>query len=508
MSTANANVVTRAPATGTPGTGTGTAAPPQSAPPLAGSGDARLFLDTSREALQQVAVLLRNSYLHDLGNQVFEEPLEKLSRSIGRLLASEGSFRLERAGQEFFVNGARLRMEFRNLQAYKYVIRELDKRELGGFLFEKKLGTDELTTMLEVLSSPADGSQDRAAVWNRALAERGITGVKLLEPLDEADIPDDLDEADRREKAITAYQQALEFIRDSMATLDSPAQVNLRKAKRTVQKLVDLSYEEGDGFSLAGLASIKDHHDYTFNHMINVCVLAIAFGQRLGLTRQSLAQLGLCALYHDMGKLHIPLEILDKKRGLSEEEWAVMGNHTVYAARTLFPLIEVDRSAAQRILTALQHHLRYDGEGYPALHLRRKQSLFARITAIVDTFDAMTTKRIYQRQYLPDQAIAVMVDGAGTKYDPLLVKAFVNCMGIFPVGSTVALTSGEIAVVVESNPDPDHIHQPKVRLVKNASDQFVAPVLVDLSLPEHGGRQAHHCVDPEQHGINSAHYVV
>ena len=182
-------------------------------------------------------------------------------------------------------------------------------------------------------------------------------------------------------------------------------------------------------------------------------------------------------------------------------------HHTVYAARTLFPLIEVDRGTIHRILTALQHHLRYDGTGYPKLRIRKKQSLYARVTAIVDTFDAMTTKRIYQRQYLPDEAITVMHESAGERYDPLLVKAFINCMGIFPVGSTVELATRELAVVAESNPDPDCIHQPKVRIITDANRALVPPALVDLTNPDQAARSILHCVDPEKFGINSAHYV-
>lgn len=476
--------------------------------------DGRVFLDRSRDALQQLAVLLRNSYLHDLSNQVFEEPLTKLEEVLGRLLQAEGRFFLERAGEELFANGVRLRMEIKTLHVYKYVLNELDKRHIGGIAFESRPSVESLTGLLEALSrnrafDPEDPeSPDILRILNAELAERGISGIKLLELREEPPVVDDVKAPDRRDRAVNAYQQALDFIRDTMFSVDSPAQVNLRKAKRTVQKLVDLSYEEGGGFSLAGMASIKQHDDYTFNHMVNVCVLAIAFGQRLGLSRQDLAQLGLCALYHDMGKLHIPLDVLNNHTGLSEKEWAVMGNHTVYAARTLFPLIENDRGTVNRILTALQHHLRYDGTGYPRLRIRTTQSLYARITAIVDTFDAMTTKRIYQRQYLPDEAIALLNRFAGERYDPLLVKAFINCMGIYPIGSTVALSTGELAVVVESNPDPDRIHQPKVRIVTDSARNMIPAELADLSHPQHQGRAIVRCVDPEKHGINSSHYVV
>jgi HD-GYP domain-containing protein (c-di-GMP phosphodiesterase class II) len=475
------------------------------------SAEARAFLERSREVLQQLAVLIRNSHLHDLGNQVFEEPLARLEHLLSRLVRAEGRFRLECAGQEFFANGNRLRMEIRSLNAYKYVLNELSRRNVGGLEFSGRPSLASLSAFLEVFCRTGEAAVDDGLLLDRLndeLVRRGAAEIRLVRSRGEASVPESELSSDRRERAVSAYQQALDFIRESMMTADSPAQVNVRKAKRTVQKLVDLSYQDGNGFSLAGLASIKAHDDYTFNHMVNVCVLAIAFGQRLGLPRQSLAQLGLCALYHDMGKLHIPLDVLNKHTGLSEEDWALMGNHTVYAARTLFPLIEIDRGTVNRILTALQHHLRYDGTGYPKLRIRRKQSLYARVTAIVDTFDAMTTKRIYQRQYLPDEAIAMLYKESGRRYDPLLVKAFINCMGIYPIGSTVILATGELAVVLESNPDPDRIHQPRIRIVTDARRRRTTPFFADLSQAGEEGRAILRCVDPEEFGIQSALYVI
>jgi HD-GYP domain-containing protein (c-di-GMP phosphodiesterase class II) len=473
------------------------------------SPEARAFLRRAREVLQQLAVLVRNAYLHDLSNEVFEEPLDKAHTALTSILTMEKSFRLERSGQEFYANGIRMRMEIRTLHAYKYVWGELDKRNLGGIEFAPTPSVKSISGLLKALveiRSPAEDSHD---LVNASLTEQGVSQIMALPPRpEEEDALDEESIGDRRQRAIEAYQQALDFIRESMANLDSPSDVNLRQAKRSIQKLVDLSYEEGDGFSLAGMAAIKGHDNYTFNHMVNVCILAIAFGQRLGLRKQDLAQLGLCALYHDMGKLHIPLIVLNKHGGLTEEEWAVMGNHTIYAARELFPLIEQDYSTIRRIFTALQHHLGHDGKGYPGLQVRKRQSLYARITAIVDTFDAMTTRRIYQKQFLPDECMTILHQRSGTRYDPLLVKAFINCMGMFPVGSTVLLTTGELAVVVESNPDPERIHQPKVKVVTDEQKRSRVAVLVDLSQPDSSNRTIVKCVDPDRFGINSAHYVV
>jgi HD-GYP domain-containing protein (c-di-GMP phosphodiesterase class II) len=228
----------------------------------------------------------------------------------------------------------------------------------------------------------------------------------------------------------------------------------------------------------------------------------------LGLSRQQLAQLGLCALYHDLGKLRIPLDVLNKRAKLTDAEWALMGNHTVFGAREIFSMISGDRQAVLRVLVALQHHMGYDGQGYPKAVLRTEPNLFAGIVSIVDTFDAMTTKRVYQRQFLPDEALAVLEKGSGTKYDPLLVKAFISCVGIYPAGSTVLLDTGEIAVVCEANPDPEQVHRPKIKVVTDTRGTSMQAFMVDLSAPDQQGRSVLRCVDPDQFEINAAHFAV
>ncbi|HEY7697885.1 MAG TPA: hypothetical protein VIE88_05680, partial [Vicinamibacteria bacterium] len=135
------------------------------------SAEARAFLERSRETLQQLAVLIRNSYLHDLGNQVFEEPLAKLVQSLSELILTEGSFRLERAGQEFFANGNRIRMEFRSLTAYKYVLNELGKRGVGGISFESRPSIPSLTAFLDVFCRAREGEAEEGSLLDRLNSE-------------------------------------------------------------------------------------------------------------------------------------------------------------------------------------------------------------------------------------------------------------------------------------------------------------------------------------------------
>ncbi len=475
----------------------------------AASPEARLFVAQAREVLQELAVLIRNAAIHDLSNEVFREPLRNLEATLRDIFKTERSFRLQVVGQEFFANRTRIRMEIRTLHTYKFVWQELERRSLGGFQFDTPLEIDDLASFLVVFMAQASHDEDGAPEFNRALAGSGLTGVEALSPLDEAGQPLPEEQIlDRRRRAIDAYQQALDFIRETVVELDSPAQVNLRRAKRAVQRLVDMSYEEGDGFSMIGLASIKDHDDYTFNHMVNVCVLAIAFGHRLGLPRPQLADLGLSALYHDLGKLQIPLEVLRSHGPLTDEQWALIGNHTVFGALALFPMLAANPETLPRILVALQHHYGYDRSGYPDIQILKRQLLHSRIVAICDGFDAMTTKRVYQRRFLPDEALAIIHKAAGGRYDPLLVKAFINCMGIFPPGSTVQLATGELGVVVEPNRDPDRVHQPIVKVLVDLESDTPEAMSVDLSQADQQARQILRCVDPADYGINSCHYAV
>lgn len=477
---------------------------PDPQPARVSAPDMRLLTEGGRELIRLLAVLLRNATLHRPDNEVFREPGERLQAAVTELLALEGQLDLECAGQVLWVNRVRVRMELRSLPVYRYVVSEVARRGLGGFRFLRPPPPSAVTGLVQVLARRVPASDDPVQAFNSALATAGVEEISALPAAREV-VGRPL--ASRRGRALSAYRQALELIREWSTSSEPEAALNLRRAKRVTQRLVDLSYEEGDGFALAGLAAIKSHNEYAFNHVVNVCVLAVAFGQRLGLARHQLAQLGICALYHDIGKIAIPLEILEKHGPLSEEEWALMGNHTVFGARTLLPLVAHDPNAVRRVLTSLQHHRGYSDGGYPALEVLRRQGLFVRIVAIVDAFDAMTTRRVYQETYLPDRALATLKSQAGTRYDPTLVNAFVNCMGVFPVGSAVVLTSGELAVVCEASADESQVDRPTVRVIADADWQLRLPELVDLSRPGEE-RQVARCVDPEPLGVDLARYVV
>ena len=181
------------------------------------SPEARAFLRQAREVLQQLAVLIRNAYLHDLSNEVFEEPLEKAQTALASILTMEKSFRLERSGQEFYANGVRMRMEIRNLHAYKYVWGELDKRSLGGLQFAPTPSVKSLSGLLSALVEVRSAAEGSHEMVNTSLTDRGVSEIVALPPRpEEEDALDEESIGDRRQRAIEAYQQALDFIKESM----------------------------------------------------------------------------------------------------------------------------------------------------------------------------------------------------------------------------------------------------------------------------------------------------
>lgn len=460
-----------------------------------------------QNVVRQLAPLIRNSYFHDLSNAVFSGPVEEFVEAVRPLVESEGALDLERLDTELFANGVRIPLRLAPTQAYELVTAELAKLG-GGLRFDAGFSERGIRALLETMAEARDAPDVEVDELNQRLSAAGHLGVEFLaQRLGLEDSSGD-GRLDLRGQALDAYHQVLDFIETTFRDMESLPRLNQRRAKRLVHRLVDLSCEEADGYSLFGLAAIKGHDRYTFNHMVNVCVLAIAFGQRLGFSRQDLAELGLCALYHDLGKLNVPREILNKPGKLSSAEWAIMGNHTVFGAQALFPLVWRDLRSAPRIAAVLQHHYGFSGDGYPDLRLMKNQTLFARIIAVVDLFDAMTTKRVYQEEFLPDEALRAMLRLAGEYTDPLIVRAFINCIGVFPVGSVVELSSNELAVVTRPATDRQSADRPWLRIVTDRNRSPADPRPLDLSAPEADGIQIVGCVDPEPIGLEPAAFSI
>ncbi|HXF73036.1 MAG TPA: HD-GYP domain-containing protein [Actinomycetota bacterium] len=298
---------------------------------------------------------------------------------------------------------------------------------------------------------------------------------------------------------LQSYAQGLELLREAASRLLAGRPANVEAARRLTEHLAERI--SADPAQALLLTTVKSYDEYTFHHMVNVCVLAIALAQAVGLEHERVITLGIGALLHDVGKVRVPQEVLQHQGKLDEEQWRLIQRHPVDGAGLVFVTSRDLLHPAAAVV--LEHHVAFDASGYPPLGARRPPSLPARLVSVVDCFDAVTSKRPYRAAEERRQALALLQAGAGRGFDPRLVRAFLRLMGLFPVGSLVQLSTGEVGVVVRNH--ERLLARPTVRLLLDASGTPCDAEERDLAEERPGGGyrwDVARSVDPAELGID------
>jgi putative nucleotidyltransferase with HDIG domain len=229
--------------------------------------------------------------------------------------------------------------------------------------------------------------------------------------------------------------------------------------------------------ALISLARLKTADDYTYMHSVAVCALMVALAGQLGLDEKATRAAGMAGLLHDLGKALMPMEVLNKPGKLTDAEFAIIKSHPVEGHRLL---VEGGGADTVSLDVCLHHHEKVDGSGYPD-HLKDEEiSLFAKMGAVCDVYDAITSNRPYKEGWDPAESIRKMTEWAKGHFDPRIFQAFVKSIGIYPTGSLVKLASGRLGVVIEQSPKSLLAPQVKV-FFSTKSKTYIPPELIDLS---------------------------
>jgi HD-GYP domain-containing protein (c-di-GMP phosphodiesterase class II) len=480
--------------------------PADTAPRPAAEGQLR---QGGRALLLAVYTALRSLKLYPIENATVQKALDDLDATAQALLAIEHDLEIRLAGDFIFVNATRLRLELDNYASFSHILAMLRTFDIGALRIHAS-DRREWQILLSLLLSLSERGQSEERFDQ--LAERlGAAGVAALE-IERAVHHEHAETEQEREAAKRVYSQGVAVTREVISSVRMGRATSVKRVKRAVQLIVDQVLNNET--SVMGLTTIRDYDEYTFTHSVNVCIFSVALGKKLGLSRLQLYDLGMTALLHDVGKARVPVDILNKTTGLDEREWRIMQAHPWLGALTLFSMRSYDEMPYRAILTAHEHHMKTDFTGYPRTVRPRSLGIFSRIVSVADGFDAATTRRSYQTVPIePDQVLREMWQNPKRGYDVILVKALINLIGIYPVGTCVILDTFEVGIVAAPDPEGQQLNRPLVRIAVDADGGTVPPPgrLVALTDRDEAGTYRHSIVkvtNPSRYGLTVGDYFV
>lgn len=417
------------------------------------------------QLLVKLNALLRTARTHDVSNQAFQRQLLEFLPLLEAVFEhdQEDDIALVVVADYFYLNGARIKAQPALLSTYHSLMGEFERRQLGGLRFLQGVHEAELERFFEIFVAA-----DEAALAERlpeAVREANIHWVVPIPAadLEAEDLVRDLDDKQEGERgrAKRVFWRAVLGTKKVVLRAHQTGRPDLRQAKRLVQPVVDniMRHE----YSVVGLTALRDHDEYTYAHCVNVSVVSIGMGQALGLPRQVLADLGVAALLHDIGKIAVPADVLRKPAKLTPEEWALMRRHPLEGVKMISRMPGLTTLTLDAMRVCLEHHMNYDRSGYPHVDLPWGQATLSRIVAVADCFDAITAHRAYSRPRSPFEALQFLLGPSRVSFDPAVLWALVRTVGLYPAGSVMVTDSGH--VVMALSPNPEDVRRPVCRVL-------------------------------------------
>ncbi|UCE23049.1 MAG: HD domain-containing protein [Candidatus Aminicenantes bacterium] len=422
---------------------------------------------------------LKTAQIYELNNLTFIEHISSLYSSIEEIFAQEGRALFQFQENTLFFNNRRIKFDLTSFHNFKFLADEFKKKEIGTIGFEPGLEDDELARFVAHLANSNGKRDDPFGEFVAELKDNGINHI-FIEKIHPYDPAARMKAENVKQTAKNVFCKSISHLKEAFARYIKDEKVAWKTSRRLIQSIVNLISQ--DESFMIGMTNIKNHDEYTVNHSINVAILAISFGRRLGLDKEEMIELGMSAFFHDVGKLDVPKEILQKKDKLSEEERQIIQKHTFHGVEKLLNMKESSYLPVKTLYVALEHHLWANLSGYPKYWKRNKVGLYSKIVKICDFFDSVTTQRPYREHVLTrDEALNLMMEKSGTEFDPVLLKVFANLVGVYPIGSLVSLDTKELGIVMEANPEIAFMLRPKVKLITNRRGKKIDGDITDLT---------------------------
>jgi len=462
----------------------------------------KTYLQGGENIINQFSIVLRTCSLYEAGNTALLNAKESFMKLINHYVERDAFAQIDLFGGFFYVNDIRVRHSLKYHKNFNYLFEEFRDRELNSIKFQLDINLSHIEVFLDVFID-AKNSETPFDTIVASLANIPHIQLRKFRNIQEKET-----DADEGRAVKKAYFNAVSITKGIMTQLKVGEKVNIIKAKRIVKSMVEHLMSEDQ--LLIQMTAIKDYDQYTYHHCVNVSILSIAIGQKIGLNRATLAELGLAALFHDAGKMDIPKKVLNKPGKLDDDDWKIMKRHPFYGLRDILLLKGINKTSIQCAIVALEHHMHSNLSGYPQLKEPLDIDFITRIVSIADQYDAMTSSRVYSRiPYQPDRALSIMVENGGSELDPILLKIFVNLIGVYPIGSLVLLDTKEMGFVYKANPfNPS---RPRILIVVDCSGNRRDGSNVDITEKDNSGRYSRSIVktlDPHKYKVNLAEYLL
>lgn len=453
---------------------------------------------------------LRSLKLYPVENDQVQRALDSIFDTARSLYEVEGALELRVSHEFLYINSVRLRLNLNNYATFSHVLTTLRQCGIGMVDVEEGVQRREWQIFLSQLLAyaPSDGVPDLSGLWQR-MAQGGITHILLKPPPEHDEAFGDSEEA--KDVAKRSYERSVAVTKELIGGVRMGRTASAKKIKRAVQSIVDQVLR--NEVSLVGLTVVRGYDEQIFTHSVNVCIFSVSIGKRIGLTKLQLYDLGMAGLLHDFGKSRIPIEILNSEVPLTEEQEEVVRTHPWQGVLALFGLRGHGEIPYRAMVASYEHHMKSDLSGFPKTIEPRQLSMFSKIVAVANGYDTPPARSFAKGVPIrPDEVLREMRENKDLGYDPILVKALINLLGVYPVGTCVILDTYEIAVVHGANPDLAQLHRPVVRIVVTAEGgRTDSSALVDLASVDEAGNYRRSIIKVTEgldYGINMSDYSV